>query len=73
MEELSNKNKALPMSYLDLYHTIENTANQSTENTANQSTEMPLYIRRYSNQFSHRALRSFVPVKFSQRIFYGMV
>ena len=32
-----------------LYHAIEN--------TANQNTGKPLYIRRYSTQPSHRALR----------------
>ncbi len=35
--------------YSHLYHAIEN--------TANQKTGWPLYIRRYSTQPSHRALR----------------
>ena len=39
------------MSYGTLYHTIEN--------TANQNTGKPLYIRRYSTQPSHGALRSY--------------
>ena len=37
--------------YTTLYHAIEN--------TANQNTGKPLYIRRYSTQPSHRALRSY--------------
>ena len=37
--------------YQYLYHAIEN--------TANQNTGKPLYIRRYSIQPSHRALRSY--------------
>ncbi len=50
---------------MPLYHAIEN--------TANQNTGKPLYIRRYSTQPSHRALRSYFSMKFSERIFYGMV
>ena len=43
--------KVTSLLYEVLYHTIEN--------TANQNTGKPLYIRRYSTQPSHRALRCY--------------
>ena len=45
--------KVASLLYEVLYHTIEN--------TANQNTGKPLYIRRYSTQPSHRALRVYSP------------
>ena len=45
--------------FRNLYHDIEN--------TANQNSEKPLYIRQYSTQPSHRALRILFPPNFEKQ------